>query len=170
MNFGASSVACLVGVACLFCSSVSNAFVAKTSSSPAFSRRLSVLGQSTTAVASEVEVNLSKLTGTSFLPEETVERAMKGSNIEKIKMAKDGTSAFVDVYEYARKIREGEMTWEDVEKADLDNVRMNDPGGQRSRVCPNDEGPSPHASPLLSFSVSSLSACSTEGNGRPVNL
>ncbi|KAI2492187.1 Nitrite and sulphite reductase 4Fe-4S domain [Fragilaria crotonensis] len=35
-------------------------------------------------------------------------------------MAKDGTSAFVDVYEYARKIREGEMTWEEVEKNDLD--------------------------------------------------
>eukprot|EP00977_Amphora_coffeiformis_P026927 scaffold31792_cov168-Amphora_coffeaeformis.AAC.3 len=38
-------------------------------------------------------------------------------------MEKDGTAAFVDVYEYARKIREGEMTWEEVEKADLDNVR-----------------------------------------------
>jgi hypothetical protein len=65
---------------------------------------------------------VTKPTGTSFLPEETVERAKVGSPIEKIKMAKDGTSAWVDVYEYARKIREGEMTWEDVEKADLDNV------------------------------------------------
>lgn len=63
-----------------------------------------------------------KPTGTSFLPEETVERAKAGSPIEKIKMAKDGTAAFVDVYEYARKIREGEMTWEEVEKADIDTV------------------------------------------------
>ena len=63
-----------------------------------------------------------KPTGTSFLPEETVERAKVGSPIEKIKMAKDGTAAFVDVYEYARKIREGEMTWEEVEKADIDTV------------------------------------------------
>lgn len=63
-----------------------------------------------------------KPTGTSFLPEETLERAKKGSNIEKIKMKKDATAAFVDVYEYARKIREGEMTWDEVEKADLDNV------------------------------------------------
>lgn len=65
-----------------------------------------------------------KPTGTSFLPDETVERAKGGSPIEKIKMEKDGTAAFVDVYEYARKIRQGEMTWEDVEKADLDTVRM----------------------------------------------
>jgi len=57
------------------------------------------------------------------LPEETLERARHGSPVEKIKLAKDGTAAFVDVYEYARKIRNGEMTWEDVEKADLDSVR-----------------------------------------------
>jgi hypothetical protein len=66
---------------------------------------------------------LSKPTGTSFLPQETIERAEKGSPIEKFKMARDPMSSFVDVYEYARKIREGEMTWEEVEKADLDNVR-----------------------------------------------
>ena len=64
-----------------------------------------------------------KPTGTSFLPPSTVEAAKNGSPIEKIKMAKDGTSAWVDVYEYARKIREGEMTWEEVEAADLDTVR-----------------------------------------------
>ena len=63
-----------------------------------------------------------KPTGTSFLSTETVELAKVGSPIEKIKMAKDGTAAFVDVYEYARKIREGEMTWEEVEKNDLDTV------------------------------------------------
>lgn len=66
-----------------------------------------------------------KPSGTSFLPDETVERAQNGSPIEKIKLEKDGTAAFVDVYEYARKIREGEMTWEEVEKADLDNVSRN---------------------------------------------
>lgn len=63
-----------------------------------------------------------KKTGTFFLPPETIERASKGSPIEKVKLEKDGTSAFVDVYEYAAKIRSGEMTWEDVEKADLDTV------------------------------------------------
>jgi hypothetical protein len=47
--------------------------------------------------------------------------------VEKIKLEKDGTSAFVDVYEYARKIRQGEMTWEEVEKADLDTVRHHCP-------------------------------------------
>lgn len=72
---------------------------------------------------SEIDERTGKPTGVSFLPEETIERAKAGSPIEKIKMAKDGTSAFVDVYEYAQKIRDGEMTWEDVEKADLDTVR-----------------------------------------------
>lgn len=64
-----------------------------------------------------------KPTGTSFLPAETVERCKNGSPVEKAKMEKDPMNAFVDVYEYARKIREGEMTWEEVEKADLDTVR-----------------------------------------------
>jgi len=61
-----------------------------------------------------------KATGTSFLPEETLERSKVGSPIEKAKLAKDPINAWVDIYEYARKIREGEMTWEEVEKADLD--------------------------------------------------
>jgi hypothetical protein len=75
------------------------------------------------AVAAEPNVAMSKPTGTSFLADETVGRAKEGSPVEKIKLEKDGTSAFVDVYEYARKIRQGEMTWEEVEKADLDTVR-----------------------------------------------
>mmetsp|Transcript_266 Transcript_266/g.684 ORF Transcript_266/g.684 Transcript_266/m.684 type:complete len:614 (-) Transcript_266:336-2177(-) len=66
-------------------------------------------------------IQATKPTGTSFLPTDTVERAQVGSPIEKVKLEKDGTAAFVDVYEYARKIREGEMTWEEVEKADLES-------------------------------------------------
>jgi ferredoxin-nitrite reductase len=65
-----------------------------------------------------------KPTGTSFLPAEAIDRASKGNPIEKAKLAKDGTSAFVDVYEYAAKIREGKMTWEEVEAADLNTVRV----------------------------------------------
>jgi hypothetical protein len=86
------------------------------------------LQASTAADATDSEVTklTGKPTGTSFLPEETLERAKAGSNIEKIKMAKDGTAAFVDVYEYARKIREGEMSWEEVEKSDLDNVSVSE--------------------------------------------
>lgn len=72
--------------------------------------------------SSDIEINTKKPTGTSFLPEETVERAKVGNPTEKVKLAKDPISAWVDVYEYARKIREGEMTWEEVEKADLDTV------------------------------------------------
>mmetsp|Transcript_15632 Transcript_15632/g.22034 ORF Transcript_15632/g.22034 Transcript_15632/m.22034 type:complete len:609 (+) Transcript_15632:68-1894(+) len=69
----------------------------------------------------EIDTRTGKPIGSSFLPEETIERAAAGNKIEKIKMAKDGTSAFVDVYEYAAKIRAGEMTWEEVEAADMDN-------------------------------------------------
>mmetsp|Transcript_2644 Transcript_2644/g.5730 ORF Transcript_2644/g.5730 Transcript_2644/m.5730 type:complete len:595 (+) Transcript_2644:228-2012(+) len=80
-----------------------------------------------TAVSSTAEetivkgpIIVDKPTGTSFLPEETVERCKKGNPTEKVKLAKDPITAWVDIYEYARKIREGEMTWKDVEKADLD--------------------------------------------------
>lgn len=61
-----------------------------------------------------------KRTGVSFLPEETIERALAGNKIEKNKMSKDPTSVFVDVYDYAAKIRAGELDWTEVEKADLD--------------------------------------------------
>ncbi len=82
----------------------------------------SPLNTATSTIYEVDPVQATKPTGTSFLPEETVERAKAGNKIEKVKMAKDPTSAFVDVYEYARKIREGEMTWEEVEAADLDTV------------------------------------------------
>jgi hypothetical protein len=88
-----------------------------------FGRQPTQLRADGTALSdAEVSIKTGKPTGTSFLPAETVELCKVGSNIEKFKMGKDGTAAFVDVYEYARKIREGEMTWEEVEKADLDNV------------------------------------------------
>ena len=76
-----------------------------------------------TITSSSYPLDIVKPTGTSFLPSETIERAQQGSPIEKIKLEKDGINAFVDVYEYARKIRDGEMTWEEVDKADLDSVR-----------------------------------------------
>jgi hypothetical protein len=63
-----------------------------------------------------------KPTGTSFLPPETIERAKKGNPVEKLKLQKDGTSAFGDVYEYARKIREGTLSWDEIEKNDLESV------------------------------------------------
>jgi ferredoxin-nitrite reductase len=92
-----------------------NAFV----NSPSFG----VQSKLSVATESEFEIDerTQKRTGNSFLSEETKARALKGNPIEKMKQAKDGTSAFVDVYEYAAKIRAGEMDWSDVEKADLDN-------------------------------------------------
>lgn len=77
---------------------------------------------SVASVETDIDTRTGKRTGTSYLPEDVREKCEKGSNVEKIKAKKDGTSAFVDVYEYAAKIRSGEMTWEEVEKADLDNV------------------------------------------------
>ena len=64
-----------------------------------------------------------KSTGTSYLPEETLERAEVGTKFEKIKLGKDTTAMFTDLYEYAAKIRAGEMTWQDVEDSDI-NTRL----------------------------------------------
>lgn len=75
-------------------------------------------------IEEDIDVEIVKPTGTSFLPEDTVDRATKGNPIEKNKIKKDPIHSWVDVYEYARKIREGEMTWKEVEKADLDCVRQ----------------------------------------------
>lgn len=86
------------------------------------SHMMMAISSATVTAESGAKAQIGKPTGTFFLPEGTIERAKKGSPIEKIKLEKDGTAAFVDVYEYARKIRDGEMTWEDVDKADLDNV------------------------------------------------
>jgi ferredoxin-nitrite reductase len=69
---------------------------------------------------------IAKPTGTFFLPPETVERAKKGNPVEKLKLQKDGTSAFVDVYEYARQIREGTLSWEEIERNDLESVGLSD--------------------------------------------
>jgi len=62
-------------------------------------------------------------TGTSYLPAETVERAEAGSKFEKIKLEKDTTAIFTDLYDYAAKIRAGELDWQDVEDADI-NTRL----------------------------------------------
>jgi ferredoxin-nitrite reductase len=79
-------------------------------------RRVSMTAEASTGATT-------KPTGTSFLPEEAVERAKKGNPIEKLKLQKDGTAAFMDVFEYARQIREGTLSWEEVEKNDLESVR-----------------------------------------------
>ena len=70
----------------------------------------------------DIDTRTGKPTGSSFLPEEAKERALNGNKIEKIKMAKDATSAWVDVYDYAAKIRAGELDWKDIDKGDFDNV------------------------------------------------
>ena len=75
-----------------------------------------------TEFSGEVDERTGKPTGRSFLPRETIERAKNGSPVEKIKLGKDGTAAFVDIYDYAAKIRAGVMNWEDIEAADLDSV------------------------------------------------
>uniref|UniRef100_A0A7S2UZ54 Ferredoxin--nitrite reductase, chloroplastic n=1 Tax=Fibrocapsa japonica TaxID=94617 RepID=A0A7S2UZ54_9STRA len=73
------------------------------------------------ATKHETDPRTGKRTGRSFLSEETIKRGSEGNPIEKIKFAKDGTSAWADIYEYAAKIRAGELTWEEVEKGDMDN-------------------------------------------------
>uniref|UniRef100_A0A7S4BHH3 Ferredoxin--nitrite reductase, chloroplastic n=1 Tax=Chrysotila carterae TaxID=13221 RepID=A0A7S4BHH3_CHRCT len=59
-------------------------------------------------------------TGSSYLPPEAIARAEKGNPIEKAKLEKDGCAAFEDVYSFAEAIRKGKLTWEDIEKNDMD--------------------------------------------------
>jgi len=61
--------------------------------------------------------------GTSYLPEETIKLAEKGSPVEKVKLKKDPTNAFNDVYEFAAAVRAGTLDWKDIEKGDM-NTRL----------------------------------------------
>eukprot|EP00957_Ditylum_brightwellii_P194237 14793534-Ditylum_brightwellii.AAC.1 len=72
-------------------------------------------------VKGDIDTRTGKPTGTSFLPAETVERAKVGNKIEKTKIAKDGSSAWSDIYEYAAKIRAGELDWKDIEGGDFNS-------------------------------------------------
>jgi len=61
--------------------------------SPSLSSKGSSSGSAINAkVATKADVAVEKPTGTSFLPEETIERAKSGSPVEKVKLEKDGTS------------------------------------------------------------------------------
>ena len=106
----------------------SRALIIAAAAVPAYAFTASSSGRRTTSLSSapaiaQVDPRTGKPTGTSFLPQDAIDRAAKGNPIEKAKLAKDGTSAFVDVYEYAAKFRSGEMTWEEVEAADM-NTRL----------------------------------------------
>lgn len=100
---------------------VSDAFVP---SAPLFALQSKTVLLERTTATYEIDQRTGKRTGNSFLPEDAKLRGAGGNPIEKIKQEKDATSAFVDIYEYAKKIREGVLTWEEVEKADLDTVSL----------------------------------------------
>lgn len=61
-------------------------------------------------------------TGSSFLPESTISRIEDNSPnpTEKAKLAKDPTNAWNDIYDFASKIRDGSMTWEELDGGDVD--------------------------------------------------
>jgi len=60
-------------------------------------------------------------TGWDFLPEQTKQSILEGSNkIEKLKAEKDGSLAWQDIHNYSRMLREGNMNWEDIPPEDLD--------------------------------------------------
>jgi len=111
-----------IAVAILSLSASTHAFV----NTPSFGAGASLKTMTTTGLYSateeavEIDARTGKPTGNSFLSKETRERAAAGNPIEKAKQAKCATSAFVDVYEYAAKIRSGEVDWTEIEKADLD--------------------------------------------------
>lgn len=100
-------------VVALWCSATAAAAAAFAPGSPPLHRRPDAGG----AAVRGAEAAAPPVTALSFLPPETVERARTGSPIEKMKLERDVTSAWVDVYEYAQRIREGTMTWEEIEKA-----------------------------------------------------
>ena len=103
----------------------SNTFLPSTAEVDPATKDASVVANDIVAVEEEEfdkDERTGKRTVQSSLPQDTIARAKKGSSTEKVKSGKDGTLAFVDVYEYAAKIRSGEMTWEEVEKTDLDTV------------------------------------------------
>jgi len=105
-------------VTCLFACSTLDAFVPQ--SGYTF-RNTAVFSTPTLSeTIPPVDERTGKQTGNSFLTEDALARGAKGNAIEKNKLSKDTTSAYVDVYEYARKIRDGEMTWKEVEKSDLE--------------------------------------------------
>jgi hypothetical protein len=54
--------------------------------------------------------------GSSFLPESTLSRIIDNAPnpTEKAKLARDPTNAWTDIYDFADKIRNGELTWEEV--------------------------------------------------------
>ena len=54
--------------------------------------------------------------GSSFLPESTLSRIIDNTPnpTEKAKLARDPTNAWTDIYDFADKIRNGELTWEEV--------------------------------------------------------
>ena len=58
----------------------------------AFARRAAVRGR-----GPMMYERVDDRTGTSYLPDEAIERAKEGNPIEKAKLAKDGTTAFTDV-------------------------------------------------------------------------
>jgi ferredoxin-nitrite reductase len=105
----------LAGAASMLCV---NGFVPAT-----FGTRLINTELAAATVKGDVDTRTGKPTGTSFLPAETLERAKEGNKIEKQKIEKDGTSAWVDIYEYAAKIRAGELDWKDIEGGDM-NTRF----------------------------------------------
>lgn len=64
------------------------------------------------------------VTGISFLPAATIERAKEeGNKIEKTKLEKDPSAAWSDLFAYASAIRSGKYTVEEIEAGDA-NIRL----------------------------------------------
>mmetsp|Transcript_11362 Transcript_11362/g.47332 ORF Transcript_11362/g.47332 Transcript_11362/m.47332 type:complete len:577 (-) Transcript_11362:167-1897(-) len=68
------------------------------------------------------KIGVSEVSGLNSIPEEIWERALGGSKFEKIKAAKDGSEMWKEIYTYAEKVRNGEITYEDIDSDDL-NIR-----------------------------------------------
>eukprot|EP00629_Pelagomonadales_sp_RCC1024_P017161 CAMPEP_0119272306 /NCGR_PEP_ID=MMETSP1329-20130426/8534_1 /TAXON_ID=114041 /ORGANISM="Genus nov. species nov., Strain RCC1024" /LENGTH=579 /DNA_ID=CAMNT_0007272369 /DNA_START=216 /DNA_END=1955 /DNA_ORIENTATION=- len=73
------------------------------------------------SAAAAAALSAQRRTGVSFLPAETVERAEAGNKIEQGKLKKDPTNAWTDLYDFAAKIRAGELDYSEIEDFDINS-------------------------------------------------
>lgn len=59
-------------------------------------------------------------TANAWLSDEAKAKAEEGNKFEKVKMEKDGTTAWTEMSDYAKAIREGKTSWEDIAGDDID--------------------------------------------------
>lgn len=87
------------------------------------SQRCNVTRMVATNETQVAATSVPETSGLLYLNEETKARALEGNRFEKIKAEKDGAMMWTEIYDYAKRIMNGEITWEDISADDL-NIRF----------------------------------------------